>query len=228
MKRSVTIALVMVSMALLGGCAEESGWTPVPTTVAPSITPSVTPTPEQPVPATIVIGGDHWEVLDKAGAVMSTMSYTEPANDALQLLNHLLGEPTMTTYNGDECGQASARIYQWAGDQFGVTDRTGFTDIPPRDVVPYSLFTRTSEINGIAVTTTVGITIGGDPMVFDDADLSITGSDVTQIEVGGSFESAGADGAMRTTTWGLYSVAPTDLNKTEFLSAPNVQSDFYC
>ena len=163
---------------------------------------------------------------------MSSLAYTEPVTVVLPLLTELFGEDyALTEYPADnDCGQSPAHLYSWADEDFGLSDRTGLTDIAPRDIVPYNIFSRVSELDGIEISTSVGISVGDDASALQASSDPENYTGILLLESGGTFVSLSGAGNGQTIQkdWGLFAASAKDPHVVEYVAAPMIASDFFC
>ena len=168
--RRSTITVAIAAALALSGCT--FGTAPVPTPspdAVASSTPTPTPEPVDPLTtvAAIVVRPEHLDLLDAAGAVVTTLSYDAESAEFIGTLSTVLGaEPTVSEH-GASMETPPRTEYDWDGVQVS-DDHEG--DVPAESGVNYGevdmnvsvLFRAPTVGDGVAVRTVNGFQPGGD------------------------------------------------------------------
>jgi hypothetical protein len=164
-KLKIAVASIALTLALVGCSSTEpqsiaptstSSPTPLPT---PSATPVSSESTEEAVapaaePDRLVITASGFQLLLDDGTVSREFGYFEPIAPVVTELTTLFGqEPEVNTYDGT--GSAD---YDWAGFHMG-TDGPAISPIRAEIII----FVTAPEVNGIAIETVDGISVG-DPI----------------------------------------------------------------
>ncbi|WP_232498467.1 hypothetical protein [Agromyces humatus] len=168
-RRSAIIVSVAAALAL-SGCTFSTAPapTPSPETVASS-TPTPTPEPVDPLTtvSAIVVRPEHLDLLDAAGAVITTLSYDAEGAEFVSTLSTVLGaEPTLSEH-GASLETPPRTHYDWDGVRVSDDHEV---DVPTEGGAIYGevdmnvsvLFRAPTVGDGVAVRTVNGFQPGGD------------------------------------------------------------------
>lgn len=154
------IAALGIVVLTLTGCSAvtDSDGKPAPTsspaTSAPTATATESSTPA--TPASIVLSVTSIQILDAAGAIMSTHDYFEPAADVASELSEAFGrEPTVEHYDG-RADAPSGTAYDWDG--FALRDGDWPTKAPYYP--EFTVYLTAATVGGVTISTTDGVSIG--------------------------------------------------------------------
>jgi len=155
------VVVVLVSIALLAGCATAPQAQPAPSATATATMPSPTPTPTpEPEATTIVVGGRSAIITDQHGAVMFEVVYSAPDPATIETITALLGvDPTYEELRRGAATDAFAgTVYTWDG--FSIAWSGRWEDEPGSGRPRLFVSANTASASGVAVQTPDGLAVG--------------------------------------------------------------------
>lgn len=227
------LAVIAFGVAFaMSGCATTPAPRPSPAdTVTPAAIPSASPTPVEQIPASIRIGAEATEILDRAGKVLVSLRYSEDGDAAVAAATAVLGEPEGIEHTDVTPHQSAMDGTRWGG--FGIwvvrysaeyRARVGESDYLPEFTVQATADTTAS---GVAVAAVDGTAVG------EQFETRAAGMDPERVYVDESFgfrsvavdlptSFPGITGGATYPTNAYGVIASTDVNETviEWISAP--------